>query len=340
MRAGPRRRERPGRGALTTGIDSGKVSTGTAKRVSERESLLRTGPRDMDARGSAAWCVKTIDLLKSRLETKEMTFRFFEETLAEIEQVRAWEKVPPPDGPYPDLESFLRAEFGKSFDALIREKRDRLERIEEHGSLRASALDDVGDRNAPVGSPAWAKWFVMLAKEQRTRIDEDVAEMQRLLNRLEEGEAWKALGLLSFGVLCEAEIGISEREAESIRKAKKGTTLAHVLAADPAVAPLPPQEIGKGKPGPGRGKETGDDITRLERGTSASYLVRRLKRDAPEIAAALARGEYPSARAAAIAAGIVRVPTALGTLRRAWAKASDDEREAFKAECLEEEGRG
>ena len=50
--------------------------------------------------------------------------------------------------------------------------------------------------------------------------------------------------------------------------------------------PLPPQEIGKGKPGPGRGKETGDDITRLERGTSASYLVRRLKHPAPELAEA------------------------------------------------------
>ncbi len=39
------------------------------------------------------------------------------------------------------------------------------------------------------------------------------------------------------------------------------------------------------------------------------YLVRRLKRDFPEIAEALARGEYPSARAAAIAAGIIRKPT-------------------------------
>jgi hypothetical protein len=32
--------------------------------------------------------------------------------------------------------------------------------------------------------------------------------------------------------------------------------------------------------------------------TNAAYLVRRLKRDAPEIADALGRGEYPSAQAA------------------------------------------
>ncbi len=51
----------------------------------------------------------------------------------------------------------------------------------------------------------------------------------------------------------------------------------------------------------------------------ASYLVRRLKRDAPEIALALARGEFTSARAAGIAAGIAKPPTMLSILRRAWA---------------------
>jgi hypothetical protein len=48
-----------------------------------------------------------------------------------------------------------------------------------------------------------------------------------------------------------------------------------------------------------------DDNT-LPRGTSEEYVVRRLKRDAPELAAALARGEFPSARAAGIAAGFVK----------------------------------
>jgi len=44
----------------------------------------------------------------------------------------------------------------------------------------------------------------------------------------------------------------------------------------------------------------------LPRGTSEEYVVRRLKRDAPELAAALARGDFPSARAAGIAAGFVK----------------------------------
>jgi hypothetical protein len=44
----------------------------------------------------------------------------------------------------------------------------------------------------------------------------------------------------------------------------------------------------------------------LPRGTSEEYVVRRLKRDAPELATALARGDFPSARAAGIAAGFVK----------------------------------
>jgi hypothetical protein len=43
-----------------------------------------------------------------------------------------------------------------------------------------------------------------------------------------------------------------------------------------------------------------------QRGTSEEYVVRRLKRDAPELATALARGEFPSARAAGIAAGFIK----------------------------------
>jgi hypothetical protein len=96
---------------------------------------------------------------------------------------------------------------------------------------------------------------------------------------------------------------------------------------------MPKREIGvdDGKPGPGRGKKTGDDITRFTRGTTGrSYLAARIKRDRPDIAARI--DDYPSIRAAAIDAGIVRVPTPLDTLRRAWRQASQEDRETFLAE--------
>jgi hypothetical protein len=62
------------------------------------------------------------------------------------------------------------------------------------------------------------------------------------------------------------------------------------------------------------------------------YLRARLKRDHPEIAAALGRGEYPSARAAGIAAGIVKVPTPYELLCRAWKHCSAAERRRFLKE--------
>lgn len=81
-------------------------------------------------------------------------------------------------------------------------------------------------------------------------------------------------------------------------------TITLSLAADPEVKPAPALGLNQHNRG-------SDNITPTDprRGTSAEYLVRRLKRDAPAIAEELARGELPSARAAAIKAGIVKVPT-------------------------------
>lgn len=47
------------------------------------------------------------------------------------------------------------------------------------------------------------------------------------------------------------------------------------------------------------------DIISLKHGTQAAYLQARLRRDAPDIADALERGEHRSVRAAAIEAGII-----------------------------------
>jgi len=54
----------------------------------------------------------------------------------------------------------------------------------------------------------------------------------------------------------------------------------------------------------------GSDLTLKTRGESADYIKARLKRDHPEIAEELKRGEHRSARAAGIAAGFIKnVPT-------------------------------
>jgi hypothetical protein len=84
-----------------------------------------------------------------------------------------------------------------------------------------------------------------------------------------------------------------------------------------------------GKQG-GRGnKKASNNVTSFKRGNTQEYLVRRLKRAAPEIAQALGCGEYRSARAAAKAAGIIKELTPLEAAKRAWRKMSATEKQQF-----------
>jgi hypothetical protein len=76
------------------------------------------------------------------------------------------------------------------------------------------------------------------------------------------------------------------------------------LAADPDVRPA--AQHGGDRTEQGADGTLTDGTLKGRGSNAAAYIVRRLKRDHPEIAAALARGEYRSARAAGIAAGIVK----------------------------------
>jgi hypothetical protein len=71
--------------------------------------------------------------------------------------------------------------------------------------------------------------------------------------------------------------------------------------------------------------------TPLPKGTSSKRLAARISRDHPEIAARVKAGEFRSMRAAAIAAGIVRVPSALEVAQKAYRKLGPKERAAFLA---------
>ena len=64
-------------------------------------------------------------------------------------------------------------------------------------------------------------------------------------------------------------------------------------------------------------------------GTDPAYLAARLRRDHPE--ADFDESVRGSVRQAAIAAGIVKVPSVLDKLRTLWAKATEAERDARAA---------
>jgi hypothetical protein len=121
---------------------------------------------------------------------------------------------------------------------------------------------------------------------------------------------WEVLGFETLDDYLKAELGFNQRQLRA--------RLAQDLAADPNVKPA-------AEHGTNQHTRGGAISTSSHGSTQASTIVRRLKRDYPKIAKALARGEFPSARAAAIAAGICKVPSALEQIRRLIPKLTPEE---------------
>lgn len=72
-----------------------------------------------------------------------------------------------------------------------------------------------------------------------------------------------------------------------------------------------------------------EKMAKQQRGND--YLLQRLKKDAPAIYADLQAGEYPSVRAAAIAAGLRKPTRQINLLKNAWRKADAKDRSDFLA---------
>jgi len=180
--------------------------------------------------------------------------------------------------------------------------------------VRVSALDEIGDRDAPVGSRPWALWVVGQAKLQREELERDASALRRLISKMQKHEAWKALGVPSFDMLCTTQLRLSADEVSSVLKARKGQSLGTVL----------------GTHGGKREKGKQVDNIKLKGGTQSAYLAARLRRDHPT--AVFDESIRGSVRQAAIAAGIVKVPSVLDRLRKLWSKASDADRRTFMDE--------
>lgn len=181
-------------------------------------------------------------------------------------------------------------------------------------SVRVSVLDEIGDRDAPIGSRLWALWVVSQAKLQREELERDASLLRDLITKMQKYEAWKALGVLSFDILCAKHLRLSSDDVAAVLKARKGQTVGAVL-----------RKVGRPKAGEGNGSNR-----TIPRGDNSAYLAARLRRDHP--AAEFDEAVRGSVRQAAIAAGIVKVPTALDRLRREWSKATPTERAQFLEE--------
>lgn len=83
----------------------------------------------------------------------------------------------------------------------------------------------------------------------------------------------------------------------------------------------------------GKAPDPHNDVMRVGgQGNAASYLLRRLARERPDILEAYERGQFATPTAAARAAGFKVDTTPLVKLRRAWKRASPEDRETFREE--------
>lgn len=190
--------------------------------------------------------------------------------------------------------------------------------------VRVSKLDDdLGDQDARPGSPEWIKYFIRRTRVASQELDSDVRRLQDLLSKLERHDAWKTYKYLSFENFCLKELELDLETLTAIRAAPKQSKLRDILLQVKSDAEKAPDV----KQGQRTDLELHNNVMKLRQGNCQSYLARRLKKQHVEIFAKLET--YPSVRAAAIEAGIIKPETALKLLRKAWKKATEEERQEF-----------
>lgn len=190
-------------------------------------------------------------------------------------------------------------------------------------TFKKSVLDDIGDQFATPGSPAWARWFLGMAKLRRHDLQCDATGLKELMAKLKKHEAWKALGFASFTMLCFSELELDGDEVEAVLSAKKGVSVASVIRTARNTKPL----AAYGEIGNGRSRV--DNIKPTDGGTSTDYLSARIARDRPDILERMKAGDFRSVRQAAIEAGIVKVKSNLEKLRGLWSKLPERDRKRF-----------
>jgi len=214
------------------------------------------------------------------------------------------------------------------------------------------ALDAIGNKNAPVGS---SEWCVSMHRQAMSHIDDAktrVSWMRLDLKLIRDKQYFAKLKDKAGNVFADWAdycqyprpwgLGFSVEVADAIIAEDDGNKLITTIKEEVAAQRMATVEpLAKhGAPSASERMERVDKLDDVKfrgademgGGNSADYLAARIKRDRPDIAEAVERGEYRSIRQAAIAAGIVKQNTPLDTLRRAWRKASEEERAQFRDE--------
>lgn len=213
-------------------------------------------------------------------------------------------------------------------------------------------LDDLGDLSAPQGSIPWARAMraemAKMAKESTTDLrsfKEHLAAMERAkgYQQLDNEFGHPFASLVAFCVHRQPhglgyDIDVVEAIQQETRQILLHDKIAEVqltlIEQARAVEALQPRGTNQFTAENGCYNVT-SIVPEQSRGNSRSYFLSLLKRDAPEYITRIEAGEFRSARAAAIVAGVYTPPynlqwrTVAGLAKKLQAQLTTDERAAL-----------
>jgi len=202
--------------------------------------------------------------------------------------------------------------------------------------LLNSTVETLGEAGDLTAAPGSRNWAIAVRLELQGGIHDAKREASNVLewrHLFVKHEGYRALpdqyghSFLNYRDFCEAPepygLGYDPDVLSHVLEERKSAQ-ARDLMRDPAT---------RGEMG-GRGHKSYSRENSFRSGGDPDYLASRLKADHEAIYTAWQAGSFKSVRAAAIEAGIVKIPTALDTLRKTWAKASADERDTFLGEVM------
>lgn len=177
----------------------------------------------------------------------------------------------------------------------------------------------------PEGSREWFLLTRDRLKSEMQTLRSTRQGVQFSFDKMANSGAWTLLNhpklkrpFRSFDEFCRSATGFGEAQA------KVQARIQQLAGPEAEGGVREARNEGGGRPDKGSGPLP------LPKGSeSAERIVARLKRDAPEYAERLAAGEFRSARAAGIAAGIIVPPTWTEQMLRLWNRGTSEEQAAI-----------
>ncbi len=161
-----------------------------------------------------------------------------------------------------------------------------------------------------------------------SKLEVDASFFAEMVRDMRKYEAWRVIGCRSFEDFCRDKLGQTLDEVEQIVtgvKVLQSQGATKITRDDAKAAYSTARKVYEHG-----GERKQDNNVILVQGNSTSYLAGRIKRDHPDIEKRIKAGEFKSMRAAAIAAGIVKVPTAYEQVCKGWNKLNASEKRRFR----------